>query len=284
MPSLQMLFWVALILLGVALLVSCSTVRFSTPTPAYSPHPVVTLTTVRFSTLTPPQHGTPPPILSPYYTQNAPNYPGYYLTLTRLSDWQNAPSFDLPLKIDPLTCYELPQSQVVCLGRIQNPTPLAWVDISVSVQVQRGELVSSVMVQGEQQTIQPFGFMPYRVQLTAPIEYNALTATLLTARPSEAVPLPLRLIQERGEFVPSETGYGYYLFQALVLNPTNQSVVRPRVIVTLLDEHERVVTYRVLELAETLAPHAQIVVQTTLYPTIISERLWHVATVETLAR
>lgn len=256
------LLWLALLFLTIMLLVGCASVRFQTPTPALTAYPPVTLTAVDIQEPTPFYTPTPPArVLAT---------PPSLLLLT------SPPP--IPIDLEPPVCYETAVGEGVCLGRMYNDGVMALTDIAITVRIG----TETKTVHTEQVSVAPQTFAPYRAtfaRLPAPAQASA---SLHHARWHAPASPSLSLEEAQGKYV-SQNGYGLYVFSALVANRSSQAVAGARLIVTLVDAEERVVSYRVLVLRDTFPPQSSRVVQLALVPLVVVPSVRHVVTLEELS-
>jgi hypothetical protein len=253
------LLWLLLLLCSLLLLVGCRATMVGTPVmlaPTASPP---TLTTVFFPLLDVP---------TPFRLSR----PAIASTLGIRRTWASPPL----IPIEPPTCYEQPTKRIVCLGRLNNTSNLALQDVQVSVQLGRHQQVVTI----EQHTIYPQTFAPYRAQFANIAPTSPVSAKIVKARSIEQVASELILADETGRYQPTTNGYGHYDFSAVVINPTAKNILHPRLIVTVLNQENAVVGYRVVEIADEIRSYQQVVIQTQIIPQSVSDTLYHYAQLE----
>lgn len=260
MSTLAQLLSIALILLTIMLLVGCNSVRVPTPTPSFTNLPSVTLTTVSIPTFT------------PFYTPSPEAIPRR-LTPQAVSHSTYFPPPDLEL--EPPTCYELPEENWVCLGRVYNATSMALADITISIQI--GTQVKTTLL--EQKSLQPNEYAPYRVGFSGLNTNEPPFARLVYAQRQTSAPSPLIIEDEVGLYIESEQGYGRYEYVASVFNTSGQAIVHPRMVIMLLDDVGRLVGYRIIEISPSLAGKSRTRVETSLVPLVVAPHFRHSVTV-----
>ncbi len=223
-------------LMAVLLLVSCAPSPIITPTPQPQ-HPQVTMTVWLLNTPTP--------------------------TLTVPA---TRPTTAALLDVQPPTCYELPERQLWCLGRVWNGStqPLENVRLTFDVdgRVQTVRLEQRVVHAGE--------FAPYRLVIQGA---STRPPRLLSqqAQPSTAKPTPLRLLALDARYLADAQSYGRYELELSVVNDSPAPVYKARLIITLLDQAGRVVGYRVVEIADELNAGARLPVLASIVPLALAE-------------
>jgi hypothetical protein len=160
---------------------------------------------------------------------------------------------------------------------VYNGGVVALTDITIAVHI--GSQAQTV--RPEQVSIAPQTFAPYRATFAhLPADARA-SASLQNARWHTPAPASLSLEEVQGKYA-TQAGYGLYVFSAVVVNNTPHPVEGARLIVTLLDAEERVVSYRVLLLGESLPAYARQPVRLTLVPLVVVPSVRYVATLEEL--
>ncbi|MGQ9907513.1 MAG: LysM peptidoglycan-binding domain-containing protein [Candidatus Flexifilum sp.] len=161
----------------------------------------------------------------------------------------------LALAVGPPECYQTRINSIICLGRIDNPTDSAAEGVSVAVRLVQldGGIAAQDTGAVEQTLIPPRGFAPYRAQFDlswARFQSEGLqpSAELLSASAAAlvearyAVPV-LREVVTRAE-------EGRFSLSGVVVNGETGPVTGVRIVVTLLDDADRVIGYRVAAFSE----------------------------------
>lgn len=207
--------------------VGCNVVSdHASPSTSPSPYPSVTLTIGRLAS---PRAAPTRVAMTPIRT-TSPDDPAGSLTAH-------------PLVLDVPTCYETPGSTLLCLGMITNPLDYPVESVVVEVQLAT-QIVQSLV---EQRVIPPGGVAPYGAVLDArgsTSSDSVLPAARLIAALPAVDPRWITLDTEAVELAAAADGR--IIITAEVVNSGNTPAEAVRAVVTLLDEDERVIGYRVL--------------------------------------
>lgn len=163
------------------------------------------------------------------------------------------------------TCYSQPQRVIVCLGQVMNQGRQTVRDVRLSLRL--GSQTRTVSP--EQRLIMAGDSAPYRVQFdtTSGDVQTQLDHFTLTSEQ----PLAVTLTDEQGSYHAASNGYGVYEYRARLI-VGEQALTRPwRLIVTLFDEQQRVVGYRVVDSDQPLPAHSNQSLQIEIIPQIIAE-------------
>lgn len=246
MPPVIHPIWLLLLLCGLVLLIGCSMLSSRTPTlSATTPYAPVTLTVYRFS-------DTPAPT-------RLPNHP-LLVTPVTLSPSASPPT---PLlETDTPTCYTRPGGALTCTGKIWNRSQQPLTDIRLRVALRSTEttpantaiILAQTALNVEQRYIPPGTFAPYRALFdTLPEQTFRAEMQVLSAAFTEETALPVRVYNEAGQL----TNSGQYVLTAQIENSATQPLTSLRAIVTLLDNDNRVLGYRVQSLPRLIAAEPQ---------------------------
>lgn len=242
--SMLVVVTILIALMTVLLLLGCTTTQMITPTPAPQ-HPQVTLTVMALATPLP-TSPTPPPAVA-------------------LS--QAMSDLSLGLVVEPPTCYELPEKQVWCLGRVFNYGTHALENVRLFFEADGRTLMTRL----EQQVIHVGDFAPYRLALQGVVLAQPPRLVQQQARPSHSARSPLRLQALSGRYLADTQSYGRYELEMSVVNTSATPIYNARLIVTLLDASARVVGYRVVELADELNSNVRLPVLASIVPLALAE-------------
>lgn len=222
----------------------------SSPTETPSPYPQITLTAGRIPNPTaPPQ----PPSQSP-------------ITVTPNTTAEITPA----LIVEPPTCYEQRGGDLLCLGRVQNTTSFSVSAAALEVVLSGSSGDTSVIAVIEQQSIPPGAFAPYGAVFAAEEAQgrNLVYARLLHAQQDRS-PAALSLAVSEISGAPTGTA-GRYLVSAQVANAFDFPILLTAAIITLKDEQQRVIAYRVrrfdLSSASRLEPGGSTLLRIDLFP------------------
>jgi hypothetical protein len=181
-----------------------------------------------------------------------------------------------PIPLEAPTCYEQPTKLILCLGRVINNGSVNLGDIQVAVQLGGAKQIVTI----EQHTISPQSFAPYRAQFANTAPVPLALAQVVQARYTQVIGTALVLEDENGSYQKTANGYGYYDFSATVINPTATTALHPRLIITVLNQENTVVGYRVVEVADEIRNYQQFVIHTQIIPQLVSDNLYHYAKLE----
>lgn len=152
-------------------------------------------------------------------------------------------------------CYPLMTHKVLCLGLVHNHAPRTLSDVRLKARTRQANGETNVQTFAlAQQRLAPGDSAPYHLVLDDAAQVSSLAVYVLDAPTAADDALsPYRVVVEWGELVP---GGDYHLGVRLWRTPSRSAglVTPPRLVVTLLDERQRVVGYRVWRLADALAP------------------------------
>lgn len=183
-----------------------------------------------------------------------------------------APADILALEVGQPECYQTRGDGIVCLGRIDNRTDSAAEGVSVAVRLIQpdGELAAQDTNAVEQMLIPPRGFAPYRAQFDlswAQLQSGALrpSAELLSA--SAAALVDARYAAPALRDIVTRAEAGRFSLSGIIINDETRPVTAVRIVVTLLDDADRVIGYRVTAFSERVfAPGEATPVQVEVVP------------------
>jgi LysM repeat protein len=173
----------------------------------------------------------------------------------------------LPLHLPSPTCYPLRTGSLLCLGRVDNrlDQPVEQVRVWVQLLDRDGNILAAQVASVDQQLI-PIGMSaPYRVQFnTDPGAYAGVVATLVSAQAAGQTldRFATLVIATDSSAIADEQ----YVVTATLVNPSPHPADSIRVVVTLFDDMQRVIGYRVVQLEGSLAGGEQRSVQIAVTP------------------
>ncbi len=223
-----------------------------------------------------------------------------------------------PLHVAAPACYITPADEYICLGQIHNPHPDAVTRVSIRVVLVTldGSPISETITGIEQGLIPPGESAPYRALLrlnptggaadTDPDETEATQdAATASHRPLPPIMQPGHLIldlRSADAISPDATAVPLTLehrwkddtgdtrahadpprIEVRLTNPTQQTIPRMRVIISLFDGSNRIVGYRVVDLPA-LQPHESRVVEVEIQTMIDSTNLTYTVYAEALSQ
>lgn len=153
----------------------------------------------------------------------------------------------LPLIVSAPACYETFAGSILCLGLVDNPLDYAVESVMVEVMLIPPDGVSLVEISTVEQTVIPSGgFAPYQALFDAQFEDydDAATAAYLIngLRVTSDDWVTLTVEDADGQLLDD----GRYVISAAIFNPSTSAAELTRAVVTLQDEGERVIGYRVV--------------------------------------
>ena len=199
-------------------------------------------------------------------------------TRTDALDDQNKPP---NLIIGPPTCYELPQRQQMCMGRVFNRSDDQAVQhVQLSARNHASDTKTPIAL--EQYRIPPQGSAPYRFFATSS-QPDPSQAILQIERWEASNTKPqLSITDEHGELLRSALGDVRYRIDAAIYNPSQKPTRGVRIITTLLDGDDAVIGYRVVAWPDGLAADESRKFHLTLVPQITAQDVHHTLAIETL--
>ena len=153
----------------------------------------------------------------------------------------------LPLDVSAPACYETFAGSILCLGLVDNPLAYPVESVMVEVQLIPPDGVSLVEVSTVEQTVIPSGgFAPYQALFDARFDDygDATTAAYLISglRVTDENWITLTVEDADGQLLDD----GRYAISAAVFNQDSAAAEIMRAVVTLQDEDEQVIGYRVV--------------------------------------
>lgn len=166
----------------------------------------------------------------------------------------DAPPQPTPIPLELLTpsCYELRSGGVTCLGLVENTQQVAVQGVVLETQLldRGGATLREVSVTLNQRLLLPGETAPYRALFPpADVLYLAddVGGVRTTLRRAESVSEPAPVLPLQVEAQTETIAGDEDRINVTVRNTTTTDVALVRVVVTLLDDAERVIAYRVTE-------------------------------------
>jgi LysM repeat protein len=195
------------------------------------------------------------------------------------------PSSAEPLIAAAPACYPTRGDQIVCLGAVDNALeyPVEQVDVRVDALGMDGAVLAAAVASIEQALIPGGSSAPYRASFA--LSWDQFTGA------AAAVERAVAAVQADARFaeliIEDEAGVyedGRYRLTAAILNPDERPVAQVRAVVTLVDDAERVIGYRVVMPLGTapLGAGERIALQIDIIPQIDADRPRHRLYVEGL--
>jgi hypothetical protein len=165
------------------------------------------------------------------------------------------PALPPMLPLTPPTCYETPAGSLLCLGSVDNTLdyPLEQAVVRVEVSGSDGKPLDSTVIEIEQAMIPPGQFAPYRALFDVDSR-NVATVSAELVRANIAHDTGKRFTPVRVESDEGTTVNGRYVVTAVLYNPGPDNAQSIRVVVTLRDDTNQIVGYRVAQAGSDLAP------------------------------
>lgn len=145
------------------------------------------------------------------------------------------------------SCYPTRGEQIVCLGAVENPLayPVEQVDVRIDALGMDGAVLAGETASIEQALIPSGGSAPYRAAFA--LDWETFTgASAAVERAVAAVEPEARFAQLENMNEAGAYEDGRYRLTATIVNSGELPVAQVRAVVTLVDESERVIGYRVV--------------------------------------
>jgi|GEM_PF-4378921 len=224
--------------------------------------------------------------------------------------YTNAPPPDPSLETPPPICYDGPNNSVMCLGQLRyainglsvdEPAPffdLQSAQITVSLQAATAT-VAAERVFFEQYSLFVGENAPYRAIFSDASPYDTVSAVLTINQREQATRAEeeteveasnhtpglalsghlaaqrLTVINQHSERTQRQPGYGIYKVDAVLRNDSQVVVSDIQVVVTLVNQGDEVVGYRVLRPGKTLRPGETLPVRLSVIPQTAEADLQH---------
>lgn len=270
MPAFIQVLSLSCLLVLVILLVGCTPALVTTPTAYTTIYPPVTLTVVDWQATQALQSvpataipQTPRSQFSFAWWQTALAPPASPFIADFFPAHRSASATAFPrLTLEPPTCYALSDQSFSCLGQVRNQRDEAVRHVQLSARLlstQQGVFSPSQTVLLEQQRLEQGQSAPYRLQYNwideAYLAEDGLPRPLLSVLRAEAdpqAPVRLALLNEQAQFSADEQSYGRYQVWGRVQNQDQRPLKDVRAILTVYNQREQVVGYRVQILIQQL--------------------------------
>ena len=196
--------------------------------------------------------------------------PGQTLVIPPAPGGTSTPTATPPaLTLAPPTCYETPVDGILCLGAVDNSLDHAIEQVQLLVQIVRadGGVIADQTVDVEQALIPAGQFAPYRAVFDAsPRDFSRARAQLQRADPA---PVPdTRFVPVSVENQSGHEENGRFVITASLHNQGIQAAQAIRLVATLRDAAGRVIGYRVMRAADSLAAGESIPMRVEIVPQI----------------
>lgn len=226
--------------------------------------------------------------------------------------YTNAPPLDRLLETPPPICYDGPNNSITCLGQLRyalnelsGNDPAPFLDLQgaqITVRLQAETLtVAAERVFIEQYSLFIGENAPYRAIFSDASPYETASAVLtidqrerlnlaaedeaedeasnhtlgLTLSAGHLAPQRLTIINQHSERTQRQPGYGIYKVDAVLRNDSQVVVSDIQVVVTLVNQGDEVVGYRVLRPGKTLKPGETLPVRLSVIPYTTEADLQH---------
>jgi hypothetical protein len=194
-----------------------------------------------------------------------------------------APATPTPitLPLEPPACYEMSTMSLLCLGRVVNTLdqPVERTAVIVQLLHADGTTLLEQAANIEQALILPGQSAPYRVLFETGWEgYTGIVTVLRSADAAQKV--DERFIAPRIENEQGVLENGRYIVSATIHNPDSLPAQGVRIVVTLYDNNQHVIGYRVMQLGRSLPGGESLPIQVAVVPQIANTALTHTLYVE----
>lgn len=236
----------------------------------------------------PPPNPTPtlPPTLFPNVTLTVYN-PQILSTLTPNSMPSATIIAPIPefvqVNISPPLCYPVNSQQISCLGYIDNQSETAIENVTINAKsVSTDGVPNDYIFTLEQQVVLSETVAPYRLQIpNRQVETDYLEMEVISAQPTQRELLPLQLVNSQGTYQLEDN---QYLFIAELENTTALIATNIRLVITLENEDNEILGYRVVALDEDLDSGERIPIRLSINPLEATSNIWHRITLEAFAK
>jgi LysM repeat protein len=191
----------------------------------------------------------------------------------------------LPLPLESPTCYETSTETLLCLGQVNNTLdqPVERIGLVVQLVQSDGTQLAEMETATEQIVIPSGQTAPYRAVFADGWQsYAGVTAVLQSADPAHQV--NERFISPVIEDEQGALNSGRYVVSAMVRNPDQETADEMRLVVTLLNDSQQVVGYRVVQMDDSLPGGASLPIRVEVIPQTDDATLTHTLYVEAWRR
>lgn len=188
------------------------------------------------------------------------------------------------INISPPQCYAINTQQVTCLGYVNNQsnTPVGDITLKASTISTNDEITHEHIFTLEQQVIMVGMLAPYRIQIpNTQLEAHHFEVEVISASRSVSTSLSLDILNMEGMYQLEENRY---IFTAELDNMTDELATGIRLIITLEDNNNRIIGYRVEEIQHDLASGEQMPVRVLITPLEATPNIRHRITLEAFAQ
>lgn len=260
--------FVLLVFIGVILIVAFSDmISHQSPIPPTELPPL----TLVFRTMTesPPLTMALPIVLT--LVEDSPTIPTYHPL---------SPTYDLFLDINPPNCYEMPHDGIQCLGTVYNPYDEALEKVSLEALLwdQNAELIDRTAFTLPQKYIPPYSIAPYEVifsrdQIRSD-DFGGVIVNFVHAKQTPFVSPPTA-------FHDVSVEWDHHIYKLLgTIEHDLMPLTALRLVVSLIDDAEQLMAFRVIELDSLESPEHPI--QIDLIPLLKDVVLGHVVYLEVI--
>jgi LysM repeat protein len=176
-----------------------------------------------------------------------------------------------PIELVPPTCYPTLTDVILCLGYVRNNTEQAVQRVSVLIEMleESGSKVASQSAAVEQYSIPPGMTAPYRALFySQETPYTEMIVSLQSADPAPVTP-PVTIRDEAVTRSDTE-----YVIEANIANPGGTALENARVVVTVYEQGDQVVGFRLVDLGE-MQPGESVPMRLAVQPVTSTENLTH---------
>jgi hypothetical protein len=213
----------------------------------------------------------PTPILVITFPSFPTALPSYSLVQTPLEThpplWQSVPQ---TLRIEPPDCYAQPNGTLLCLGRVQNVGKSSLKDLNLSATTGRETRTLALA----QRTIPANSYAPYHFILAFGTRNRPQISVEHFSLAQNGVEINSQTLLELTQnirYVREERGYGEFVGEVQLTNNSPYQLLESQVIVSVLDEEQHLVAYRVHELSTTLLSQQSTSFEIRLIPQTVVE-------------
>lgn len=190
--------------------------------------------------------------------------------------------YPLEAAVQTPTCYPTPQNAIICLGKITNTRaePIGRVSLWAMMFNQQGRVIQEQQVFVLQHVIYPGDFAPYRIlfypQNNEDLidQFGGISVVVHQSSPVSITPPPIEVENQTGTQLEQ-----HYLFSADVVNQSDTALEQARLVITLLDEQDHVIGFRLVEIGR-LSPNERKPVEIIISPVVPTSWIRHVIHIE----
>ncbi len=243
--------WLLFFLFAAVLLAGCATLALRPTPPSPTETPLPTLISVPF-TVSADLHK--PPTNHYHFT------PQVFINLPPITT--SEPPGSIPIDVESPTCYNSPGGQI-CLGRIWNRTQNEITNLALSVRI-AARPATPVTTAISQQLIASDAFAPYHLAIVGNRPLNDFTAQITHSSVNAGNFTRLAIRQHNGQL----NAAGRFAINAILQNDNDSYVDHVQVVLTLFDEENSIIGYRISELEAAFPPQAEREITVEIIPLI----------------